>query len=58
MTPTLLEWQRKHGITAETLADLVTKPVPDGIGKCSVIYHVVDPVKCKSAMAVTNVTFD
>lgn len=24
MTPTLLEWQRKHGITAEALADLVT----------------------------------
>ena len=24
MTPTLLEWQRKHGITAEVLADLVT----------------------------------
>lgn len=23
-TPTLLEWQRKHGITAEALADLVT----------------------------------
>ncbi|ATV25102.1 hypothetical protein [Pectobacterium phage PEAT2] len=23
MTPTLLEWQRKHGITAEALADLV-----------------------------------
>ena len=24
MTPTLLEWQSKHGITAEALADLVT----------------------------------
>lgn len=24
MTPTLLEWQRKHGITADALADLVT----------------------------------
>lgn len=24
MTPTLLEWQRKHSITAEALADLVT----------------------------------
>lgn len=24
MTPILLEWQRKHGITAEALADLVT----------------------------------
>lgn len=24
MTPTLIEWQRKHGITAEALADLVT----------------------------------
>lgn len=24
MTPTLLKWQRKHGITAEALADLVT----------------------------------
>lgn len=24
MTPTLLEWQRKHGVTAEALADLVT----------------------------------
>ena len=24
MTPTLLEWHRKHGVTAEALADLVT----------------------------------
>lgn len=32
MTSTLLDWKRKRGITAEALADLVTKPVPDGIG--------------------------
>lgn len=35
-----------------------TKPVPDGTGNCSVIYHTVDPKKCKTAMAVTFVTFD
>lgn len=35
-----------------------TKPVPDGTGNCSVIYHIVDPKKCKTAMAVTFVTFD
>lgn len=35
-----------------------TKPVPDSTGNCSVIYHIVDPKKCKSAMAVTFVTFD
>lgn len=34
-----------------------TKPVPDGTGNCSVIYHIVDPKKCKTAMAVTFVTF-
>lgn len=58
MTSTLLDWKRKHGITAEALADLVTKPVPDGIGNCSVIYHTVGPKKCKTAMAATFVTFD
>lgn len=58
MTSTLLDWKRKHGITAEALTDLVTKPVPDSTGNCSVLYHVVGPAKCKSAMAVTNVTFD
>ena len=58
MTSTLLDWKRKHGITAEALTDLVTKPVPDSTGNCSVLYHVVDPAKCKSTMAVTNVTFD
>lgn len=58
MTSTLLDWKRKHGITAKALTDLVTKPVPDSTGNCSVLYHVVDPAKCKSAMAVTNVTFD
>lgn len=35
-----------------------TKPVPDGTGNCSVIYHDVNPQKCKTAMAVTFVTFD
>nr|DAN14546.1 MAG TPA: hypothetical protein [Caudoviricetes sp.] len=35
-----------------------TKPVPDSTGNCSVIYHIVDPKKCKSAMAVTFVTYD
>lgn len=35
-----------------------TKPVPDGTGNCLVIYHTVDPKKCKTAMAVTFVTFD
>ncbi len=35
-----------------------TKPVPDGTGNCLVIYHIVDPKKCKTAMAVTFVTFD
>lgn len=34
------------------------KPVPDSTGNCSVLYHTVDPKKCKTAMAVTNVTFD
>lgn len=58
MTSTLLDWKRKHGITAESLTDLVTKPVPDSTGNCSVLYHVVDPAKCKSAMTVTNVAFD
>lgn len=35
-----------------------TKPVPDSTGNCSVIYHIVNPQKCKTAMAVTFVTFD
>lgn len=39
MTPTLLEWQRKHGITADALADLVAivgldvKPSEDATGE-------------------------